>query len=221
MLSYRKNADLIQLKQKWALSLLKAFNIELNVIGRHSSNKSLVFIGNHISFLDIIVLLAAEPKIVFLSKAEVKRWPIIGAGAVRMGTLFVSRESTESRAQSKRALQELLSNKSNSIYLAGFPSGTTAIKENLRWKRGLFEVAQNTETEVQSFKFNYSPLRVCAYIDEDTLFTSMMGLFKTENKRVCLEWGESQKIVNLAEQMDSFQEWTQFEQNRNEEKTEI
>lgn len=219
LLSYRKNADLTELKQKWAKSILSALDLHLRVINKYSAQENLIFVGNHIGFLDIIVLIAVEPRLVFLSKAEVSHWPIIGAGARRIGTLFVNRESPASRAKSKQAIYNRLKCVEKQTYIAGFPSGTSCLFEDKPWKKGLFEIAMNTETHVQSFKLKYSPLRACAYIDNDTLFTSLMNLFNTKNKVVLLEWGTSQQITDLNEQITRIQKWTQTQFDINEEKT--
>lgn len=211
LLSYKKNADFIELKQRWAQSLLLTLDLKLNVINKHSGKKKLILVGNHISFLDIIVLMAAEPRIVFLAKAEVANWPIIGSGAKRMQTIFVKRESISSRAVSKQLIYDRIKLSEKSTYIGGFPSGTTSLFENLPWKKGLFEIAMKTEIDVQCFKVNYFPLRECAYIDQDNLFSCLMNLFNTKNKMVTLEWGVSQRITNLNEQMMSIQSWTQIQ----------
>lgn len=192
--------------------------MHLRIINNYPDRKNLIFVGNHIGFLDIIVLIAAEPRMIFLSKAEVAGWPIVGAGAKRMKTLFVRRDSAYSRAASKQAIYDRINCADNRTYIAGFPSGTTSLFENLPWKKGLFEIAMRTETNVQGFKLKYSPLRACAYIENDNLFTSLMNLFITKNKVVLLEWGPSQKIINLSDQMKSIQNWTQTPFKLNEEK---
>lgn len=208
LLSYRKNANIVGLKQQWALDFLKALNIKLRVSNVFSEKQNLIFVGNHIGFLDIIVLLAAEPRLVFLSKAEVADWPIIGPAAKRADTLFVRRDSVQSRAASKQAIHNRFKHSSASTYLAGFPSGTTSLTECGPWKKGLFEIAMTTGTMVQSFKLDYSPLRPCAYIDDDNLFGSLMKLFEIKNKTAFLEWGPALEITDMVEQMPRIQEWT-------------
>ncbi|MDT9120827.1 lysophospholipid acyltransferase family protein, partial [Escherichia coli] len=46
--------------------------------------------SNHVSWLDI-PLLGGQTEITFLSKSEVKNWPVIGWLADRAGTLFIER----------------------------------------------------------------------------------------------------------------------------------
>ena len=218
IISYLPKADVNFLKKKWALDVLESFGIHVRVIGANPKENNLVLVGNHIGFLDIVVLMAVEPRAVFLSKAEVAHWPIIGAGARRIGTLFVNRDSSSSRAAAKVALAERLKI-SNSTYLAGFPSGTTTLNEQIPWKKGLVEIAAETNTKVQVFKMKYSPARACAYIDDDTLVSSMWQLFKAENKSVLFEWGPCENITDVISQTHQFQKWTQTAYSINGEKT--
>lgn len=217
VISYFPKADITALKKQWALSVLQSFGVHLRVIGDSPSEANLVLVGNHIGFLDIIVLMAVEPRAVFLSKAEVASWPIIGTGARRIGTLFVNRESSNSRAAAKLALAERLKN-TNSTYLAGFPSGTTTLNEDIPWKKGLIEIAAETNTKVQVFKMKYTPARACAYIDDDTLVFSMRQVFNTPNKSVLFEWGPCENITDVISQTQKFQQWTQTSFSINGEK---
>ncbi len=50
-----------------------------------------IYCANHLSYLDIVMLGAATP-VVFVSKAEVRNWPIMGRLAECGGTLFLQRE---------------------------------------------------------------------------------------------------------------------------------
>jgi 1-acyl-sn-glycerol-3-phosphate acyltransferase len=218
VVSYLPHADINALKKKWGLSVLQSFGLHLRVIGENPSENNLVLVGNHIGFLDIVVLTAVEPRAVFLSKAEVANWPVIGACAKRLGTLFVNRESSNSRAAAKLALAERLKN-SNSTYLAGFPSGTTTLTEDIPWKKGLIQIAAETNTKVQVFKMKYNPARVCAYIDDDTLFSSMSQVFNTPHKSVLFEWGPCENITDVISQTQKFQQWTQTSYSINGEKT--
>ncbi len=49
-----------------------------------------LLVANHLSYLDIVVLAARQP-CVFVSKSEVRAWPIFGWCAQLGGTLFVDR----------------------------------------------------------------------------------------------------------------------------------
>lgn len=218
LVSYRKDTDIIRLKQRWALSFLKTLNINLRVKNSFAEKRNLIFVGNHVGFLDIIVLFAVEPRLVFLAKAELSAWPIIGPAARRINTLFVKRESAASRADSKEAIYQRICDPEKRTFIAGFPSGTTCLDETVPWRKGLFEIAFATGTAVQTFRLKYSPLRTCAYIDDDTLFFSLMKLFCTKNVTATVEWGPCYGMTDLRRQMSEMQAWTQTQQNTHEEK---
>ncbi|HUN21589.1 MAG TPA: lysophospholipid acyltransferase family protein [Anaerolineales bacterium] len=58
---------------------------------------------NHVSFVDIVVMLSLLP-MRFLSKEEIRKWLVIGWLAESMGTVFVKRESKDSRAEAREQL---------------------------------------------------------------------------------------------------------------------
>jgi lyso-ornithine lipid O-acyltransferase len=216
--SFFPNANVNELKKKWALQILSKFEIEIVQKNMCETTRQLILVGNHISFLDIIVLVAIHPEVVFLAKKEIASWPIIGAGAKRIGTIFVNRNSAESRAKAKASIKSVFQNKFKETHIAGFPSGTTTLYEEKPWKRGLFEIAQYCQVEIQPFRIRYAPLRECAYIDEDSLVKSLMLLFKTKNKKVFCEWGQAVEIYDLDRQLAEVKSWASSPESIHEEK---
>lgn len=192
IVSYLPNADILALKKQWADELLKYFGLTLHIKGEPPAEKPMILLGNHISFLDIIVVMASHPEVVFLAKKEVGEWPIIGPTAKRVGTLFVDRSSKNKDVVREQISNELLRTRS---HLVVFPSGTTTLDESIAWKKGMFEVAQEHGIAIQTFKVSYSHPRVCAYIDEDTMLGQMKGLFKYPNKQVYFEWLSSFRVA--------------------------
>lgn len=195
-LLYPQQTD--KLKKKWAQSTLAKMGYTVHAQNINQDldwNRPLILVGNHISFLDILVLLAAHPQAVFLSKIEVKNWPIIGWGARRAGTLFVDRSSMKGRKSLReQILNQLLKSQS---HLVIFPSGTTTLDENISWKKGAFEIAASCQIPVQTFKINYLPLRESAYIDNDQLLKQMLIQLRIPNKKAYLDWGNRFKISDI------------------------
>ena len=188
LLSFLPNSNFRALKEKWATSALKDFGYSIEVQGQAPTQVTgpLILVGNHISYLDIMLLMSAYPQIVFIAKKEVRSWPIIGVGADRAGTLFVDRDHKEDRARMRNSIAEqLLKHKAQ---VAIFPSGTTTLDENRIWKKGVFEIAAENSIPVKAFKITYEPLRESAYIDDDNLLQQMQLIFKIENKKAKLTW---------------------------------
>ncbi len=197
------------LKQQFAFEALNILGFKLNILGRSILKNKLILVGNHISYLDILVVLAANPESVFLAKFEVRTWPIIGAVAHKIGTIFVKRDSKNSRDHIKLQIENTLKSNLGTLQIAGFPSGTTTLSEKIIWKKGLFEIAQNTNVHIQPFRISYSHQRECAYIDNDQLFRSLMNLFELKSKSINFEWGESFLVTDPIMQSESTRAWTQ------------
>ena len=78
-------------------------------------------VGNHISWLDILALLAVEP-VTHLAKREVGGWPVVGGLARSAGSHFIDRSSPRQLPHTIAALTELLA-AGHSV--AVFPQATT------------------------------------------------------------------------------------------------
>ena len=84
-------------------------------------NKPCVYIANHKSYLDVIIIASLVPhKIKYLGKAEVFDWPLIGLFARYSGQIPVKREDKESRNRAYELMKESIDN-GFSIIL--FPEG--------------------------------------------------------------------------------------------------
>ena len=93
--------------QTWLSQVAKIIGIDLTVRG--TIRKSPVFVvANHISWLDIVIIASVLP-VSFLSKVEVRKWPVVGTLAAKSGTLFIHRGSKSGALEAKRLMQERLS----------------------------------------------------------------------------------------------------------------
>ena len=100
----------------------KGFGLAIAVRGDRAPGGGILFVANHISWADIVVLgsvLDAD----FVSKADIAAWPLIGRLARRLGPVFVDRERRHHvSGQAEAIRQRLLAG--GSVIL--FPEGTTA-----------------------------------------------------------------------------------------------
>ena len=81
----------LSLKQSWSAAVLDALGIELEADLTHLE-PGVLLVANHVSWLDIFVINAAVPS-AFVSKEEVRRWPVIGWLAEKNDTVFLRRGS--------------------------------------------------------------------------------------------------------------------------------
>jgi 1-acyl-sn-glycerol-3-phosphate acyltransferase len=95
--------------------------LKLRVIGKPSAEARTLYVSNHTSWLDILVL-GATVDARFVSKSEVAEWPLIGWVAKLGRTVFVSRNRGRTGAEA----QDLRSRLEEGESLILFPEGTTS-----------------------------------------------------------------------------------------------
>lgn len=141
-------------RSNWAKLYLGWFcrlsGLRIQVTGTPSKETCLI-ISNHISWTDIPVLGSLIP-VYFLSKAEVRSWPLIGALAEQAGTVFVKRGDGKSALVREKIEESLTKNKNILV----FPEGTTSDGESvLRFHSKLIGAASNTEVAIQPITLCY------------------------------------------------------------------
>jgi len=109
---------------------------------------------NHVSYIDILVMASVSPSI-FVSKLEVKSWPVIGSIAWLAGTIFIDRRS---RRASKESLIKVESVIRQGVNVVAFPEGTTTDgNETGDFKRMLFEAPAKANAPVIPVSIKYYP----------------------------------------------------------------
>lgn len=134
----------------WARGLLRRLRVRVEVEGELDEAAPL-WVANHLSWLDPIVLLALRPASV-LAKAEVASYPILGAWSRRVGLRFVDRNNPLSRAQAVNGLARDLRLGRPFVL---FPEGTTTRGEGLaRLQPGGLLAAHRTDTPIQPLRLD-------------------------------------------------------------------
>ncbi len=199
-------SDIEKIKINWSHELLERLNVEVEVIGKPTHDPSTLFVGNHISYIDIPLLFKYIPQASFVAKKEVGEWPIIGVAARQARTVFVDRNNNSNRSVVREGIQSALTHGQRVIL---FPSGTTSISEHVAWKKGAFEIAKEGGFKVQPFRINYLPLRDVAYIDDDTLIFHLMKLSQHKKIQATLEFHEPVNIEDVYLDAQYWQQWSQ------------
>ena len=159
-----------------AHALLGQMAIQLIVKGEPPAPGPVMLAANHISWLDILVMRAAHD-CRFVSKSEVRHWPLIGLLATGAGTLFIERES---RRDAMRVVHHMAEHLRAGEILAIFPEGTTSNGVDLLpFHANLFQSAISAHAPVQPVALQFvdaatgeRSLAPC-YIDDDTLLGSI------------------------------------------------
>lgn len=198
-------ADLRELKLEWASAVLRRVGLNIEVAGEPTHSPTILFVGNHLSYLDIPLLMSLVPGLSFVAKAEVASWPLIGRGARAIDTIFVKRELAGRRLEARKAVAEGLRQGKR---IAIFPSGTTDLREEKDWRRGAFEVAHQERALIQPFRLSYSPLRTAAYIGDDFLPTHLARLMVTADLRAKIEFHPPVPVLDPEADRRRWREWS-------------
>lgn len=207
----KPDAPANEITMRWAQGILQRVNVEYEIIGQPYQGESVLYLGNHISYIDIPLLMGTIDSVAFVAKAQIKKWPLFGEGAARIGTVFVKRDKASSRDAAKKALSAAIKNGKK---IAVFPSGTTSISGEKPWKKGAFDIAHDTGCFVQPFRLSYEPLRETAYIDDDFFPTHLLRLTKHDSIKAKIEFHEPVKITDPIKDCEKWSQWskTPFDQ---------
>ncbi len=108
--------------QSWSLEMLAVLGVRLELHGEPPAAGPVLLVANHISWLDILVMHAGR-YCRFVSKADVRRWPLIGTLATGGGTIYIERGS---RRDALRVVHHMAQSLGHGDVVAVFPEGTTS-----------------------------------------------------------------------------------------------
>jgi 1-acyl-sn-glycerol-3-phosphate acyltransferase len=165
-----------QLNRAWSLKMLRLCGLKLVV---HNDGARLdagaLVVSNHVSWIDIYVINAWRPT-PFVSKAEVRQWPLIGWFAEKLDTVFIEREK---RSDAKRIMHELAARLERGELMCVFPEGTTSDGLALKpFHSNMFQAAVSAGVPVQPICLMYEDAQgrqttAPAYIDDVSLKQSL------------------------------------------------
>jgi 1-acyl-sn-glycerol-3-phosphate acyltransferase len=131
--------------------VLEAQKIELEVRGVLPAMPA-VIVANHVSWLDPLLVGAVHP-CAPIAKAEVGRWPIVGAVARAHGVLLLDRSTV---ASGVRVLRGALRDLEAGVSVLNFPEGTTTRGDDvLPFKRGVFGLAARIGVPIVPIAIRY------------------------------------------------------------------
>ncbi|AGL20700.1 1-acyl-sn-glycerol-3-phosphate acyltransferase [Actinoplanes sp. N902-109] len=151
-----------------ARMLLAALGVQLVWRGPAPRPGSLL-VANHISWIDVLALLAVAPTRL-VAKREVGAWPLIGAVARASGAIFLDRSRPR---RLPAAVVQVAATLRAGHSVAVFPEGTTFCgAERGRFRPAVFQAAIDAQAPVVPISIRYgSP--AAAFIGDDTLWSSI------------------------------------------------
>jgi 1-acyl-sn-glycerol-3-phosphate acyltransferase len=158
----------------FARAVLAAIGVRHALRGRLPRRGALI-VANHVSWLDILVLVAYAPA-QLLAKREVRSWPVIGPLAAVAGAIFVDRVRP-------RALPGVVADVTAALragrVIAVFPEGTTWCGRTAgRFRPAMFQAAVDAGVPVAPVTLRFglaggAPTTVAAFVGDDRLLASV------------------------------------------------
>lgn len=177
-------------RQRWSRwfmqRLVAALPFEVSVHGA-LPQRPMLWVSNHVSWTDIPLLGMLAP-LSFLSKAQVRQWPLAGWLAEKAGTLFIRRGGGDGQ----RLREQISAQLAEQRPLLIFPEGTTTDGRSLRTFHGrLLAGAIDQGIDVQPVAISY--LRdgqsdpIAPFIGDDDLVSHLLRLFAQPRGQVRIE----------------------------------
>lgn len=137
----------------WARAALWLMGVRVRVEGERPE-APFFLVGNHLSYLDIPVLLAIVDAR-FLAKSEVASWPVLGFLARTTGTLFIDRNRKKDLTRANEQVRRVIAGGAGVVV---FPEATsTKGVEVLPFKPSVFQVPTDLAIPVSCAALSYAP----------------------------------------------------------------
>lgn len=162
--------------EQWAAQLLQCCGVELKVLGRPPQAGPMLLAANHLSWLDIPLMHACK-HVRFVSKSDVRQWPLVGTLASAGGTLYIERSSRRDAMRTVERMEQAL--RAGDL-VAIFPEGTTGDgRQLLPFHANLLQAAIGADAPIQPVglcfydKASGQPSYAPSYVDDETLLGSI------------------------------------------------
>jgi 1-acyl-sn-glycerol-3-phosphate acyltransferase len=194
--------------------LMTICGVRVILHGQAVQDRSVLYVSNHISWLDIFVLNSVRCTS-FIAKSDIRRWPVIGWLVAGAGTVFIERGQ-------RRAIQ-IVSQQMAVCFERGdavglFPEGTTSTGWEVRpFHASLFETAISLNVDIQpvALVFEHQGRRSerFAFVGEQSLVGNIWVLLSARHVSVhchfldvmpalsCTQWGRSQTAHQARERI--------------------
>lgn len=177
----------------WAGEMLEIVGIELVVNGTPPAEGPVLLVANHISWLDILVIHASR-HCRFVSKSDIKQWPVVGTMAGGAGTLYLERGS---RRDAHRVVSQMAERLRAGDILAVFPEGTTGDGITLKpFHANLIQAAIEAPAPIQPVALKFldaasgQPSFAPSYVDDETLLGSIWRTLTSPKLVAVVTFGE-------------------------------
>lgn len=180
-------ADPAVLPRMWHRTLLRMLGVRVHVHGELVRERPLLLASNHISWTDIHVL-GALADVAFVARADMARWPIVGALSRLQRTVFIERDR---RATAASQVSEIGARLAAGDAVVFFAEGTTADGNRvLPFRSTLFGAAQTALRAGAGERVAVQPVAIA--------YTRLHGLPMGRQFRARAAWIGEQELLPHA-----------------------
>lgn len=170
----------------WKKSILFVLNIRVSTEGEAPTEPGIIM-ANHRSYVDVALTPSNKP-FVIVAKKSVGSWPLVGWGGKAISTIWVDRDSKDSRQETRRQMKDRLE-KGGSVLV--FPEGTTSVGPGiLELKPGMFHTCAQGGFTIHPFAIEYENPKI-AWVGDDLFLPHFVRHFGKPRIRVKVKYGPS------------------------------
>ena len=164
------NYPVFLIRKFWSILILRLFGLKLKVIGKQSYS-STIFVSNHISWTDILVIQSVLD-IIFIAKSDVKKMPGLGFLASIANTVFIDRNPQKISKDSLILKKKI----EKGELICFFPEGTsTDGLRVLKFKSGFFQLLFDRITNQNKYIKKVQPLSIYYKVHNKNLSKDFYG----------------------------------------------
>ena len=136
---------------RFAIRAVRRLGIEITAVGAFPERGAVI--ANHLGYMDIVAFAALHP-CVFVAKAEMESWPVLGWMTTMAGTVYVARGHGGSAARARYGMKSAMD---AGLPVVFFPEGTTSDGSTLlRFHTGLLAQAMSSGFPLTAAHVRYS-----------------------------------------------------------------
>jgi 1-acyl-sn-glycerol-3-phosphate acyltransferase len=156
--------------------LCKLLRIHVRVIGEPVRDHAVLFVSNHVSWADIVVIGSLAP-VAFVAKSEVAGWPLVGVTARIQRTVFVDRAR---RHQTGDAIAKIVERLASGTSVVMFAEGTSSDGNRvLPFRSALVGAVKEAGSRAES-GILIQPMSIC--------YTGLHGMAMGRQHRPLVAW---------------------------------
>jgi 1-acyl-sn-glycerol-3-phosphate acyltransferase len=164
-----------------------------------------LLVSNHLSYLDIVLLGSVTPA-VFVSKADVRGWPVFGKLTQMAGTVYIQRERRQHVGEVNREIESALA---DDLLVVIFPEGTSSDgRDVLPFRSSLLEPALRGGHDISVSHIAYAlpggdaQQEVC-YWGDHTFFPHLLNLLGKKTVNAKLRFGKFTRTTDDRKELAS------------------